>query len=157
MASPGYQHCANCIGTLSFPTLNTQTGRGMEGFTPSENEIVATPLTDISDCFVQLFRYKFAREDCMLLLQSTYSRCSYLLRSVFWNSFYKCRWWPSVNYINDIRVRSHVRCALLRCAGKTLLVFLLAKRSIAQCTCERPFTLERLRKITTNRTFVRRT
>ena len=54
MASPGYLHCANCIGTLSFPTLNTQTGRGMEGFTPSENEIVSTPPTDISDCLFNL-------------------------------------------------------------------------------------------------------
>jgi len=34
--------------------------------------------------------------------------------------------------------RSYIRYAALRCAGKTLVVCLIAQRSSAQSTCERP-------------------
>jgi len=40
-----------------------------------------------------------------------------------------------------LKGRSHIRCALLRCADKTLPVFLLALCSNLQRICERPLIL----------------
>ena len=43
--------------------------------------------------------------------------------------------------VERFKGRSHIRCALLRCAGKNVSCFLLAERSNAQRACERPFML----------------